>query len=677
MGQMTFTSDFYAIPLGGYEAILGVQWLTQVSPIGFDFSKREISIHWQGAKLYLQQPPTPTPDMQVVLDHKTINPSREQACFLVQLSALEVVPEASIPLPTTVQPLIEEFTDVFTAPTSLPPHRKEDHMIPIMEGCKPVHSNPYKCPYLQRVEIEKMVREMLDNGIIRHSQSPYASPVLLVKKRDNTWRFCVDYRALNAITIKNRFPIPLIEELMDELFGSKLFSKLDLRSGYHQIRVQEKDIHKTAFKTQLGHFEFIVMPFGLTNAPATFQGVMNEFFHDFIGQFVCVFFDDILIYSKDLDSHLLHLRLVLQRLRENHLSVKQSKCAFCQTNIEYLGHIISGQGVSADPSKISAMTDWPTPTNFKSLRGFLGLTGYYRRFVRFYGTLSKPLTNLLKKGAFQWTPEADNAFSILKQAMCSTPVLALPDFTKTFIVETDACKSGVGAELMQEGRPIAFFSKAISQRDLGLSTYEKELLAVVMSVQKWRGYLLGKQFIIRTDQQALKHLLTQKITTLVQQKWLTKLLGFDYSIEYKVGRENLVADPLSRFYEGQDNTNSSQLSAISVIIPQWKSDLKDSWAQDPFIEPILAQLAINPNQVQDFTLTNGDLRYKDRLYVGSLGNLCSAIITNLHASKEGGHSGINATVKRITNIFGGLPLLRMSLPLSSPATPANVSRQSI
>ena len=227
-----------------------------------------------------------------------------------------------------VDAVLQEYEDVFQTPVTLPPTRPQDHLIPIMAGSSPVNLNPYKCPYLQRVEIEKMVQEMLTNGIIRHSQSPYSSPVLLVKKRDNTWRFCVDYRALNAITVKNRFPIPLIDEMLDELHGSKVFSKLDLRSGYHQIRVNEQDIHKTAFKTQLGHYEFVVMPFGLTNAPATFQGVMNEIFKDFIGAFVLVFFDDILVYSNSLSEHPKHLQAVLQRLRDNQLFLKRSKCAF-------------------------------------------------------------------------------------------------------------------------------------------------------------------------------------------------------------------------------------------------------------------------------------------------------------------------------------------------------------
>lgn len=278
---------------------------------------------------------------------------------------------------------------------------------------------------------------------------------------------------------------------MLELFGAKYFSKLDLRQGYYQVRMKEDDVEKTGFSHSPWAFEFLVMPFGLTNAPSTFQSLMNEVFQLHLRKFLLVFFDDILMYSRTWVEHIYHLRLVFKLLSDHHLSLNQSKCSFAQTKIAYLGHLITAHRVTADSSKFSAMTEWPKRTTFKGLRGFLGLTGYYRKFVESYGSIAEPLTAMLRKNSFIWTDKSTQAFEKLKVAMTTTPVLAFLDFSQPFVIECDASDLGIGAVLLQNKRPIAFFSRVLARRHQPLPAYEKELIGLVKAIRHWGSYLWG------------------------------------------------------------------------------------------------------------------------------------------------------------------------------------------
>jgi len=293
------------------------------------------------------------------------------------------------------------------------------------------------------------VQEFLEAGVICPNTSPYSSPMVMILKKEGTWCMYPDFNSLNKITIKDKFHIPAIDDLLDELSGAQYFTKLDICSIYHQIRMKDINIPKTAFRTHEGHCDFLVMPFGLYNAPSTFQILIKHVFHPFLHHFVLVFFDDILIYNKTWQSHLAHVDQVLHLLSQHHLFLKHSKCAFGTSEVEYLGHIVGKVGVWVDPKNIEAMQDWPRPKTIKILRGFLGLIGYHRKFVLNYGKIVAPLTSLLKNNYFTWTLIVDQYFQALKVAMCTTPVLALPNFTKTSILDCDASGRGIGVVLMK------------------------------------------------------------------------------------------------------------------------------------------------------------------------------------------------------------------------------------
>ena len=475
---------------------------------------------------------------------------------------------------------------------------------------------------------------MLDKGLIRPSSSPFGAPILLVQKKNKTFRMCVDYRALNKLTVKNRYPIPRADDLLDKLKGGKIFSKIDLKSGYHQVRMHPNDIFKTAFRTQFGHYEYLLMPFGLTNAPATFARMMNRIFLNH-QDFVIVFFDDILVFSHSEREHEKHLRSVFKLLKENKLYANLDKSSFFQEEIEYLGHIVSNDGIKVDPRKIIAIRDWPTPKIVHDVRSFLGLSGFYRKFVRNFSLIALPMTVLLrKKTKFHWGESQQQSFERLKNLLTHAPILQLPDFsTPFFLVVTDASGSGIGAVLMQEDHPIAFESRKLKPSELNYSTYDKELLAVVHALRIWKHYLMGSEFLIKTDQQSIKHLLTQPLISDRHIKWASFIQSFQPMIQYQPGRANVVADALSR---------RPSINNISIVQIDSLNAMRDTYALDTdFANQWKEIVQNNFMPVNNFSVLDGFLFFEKRLCITT--PFRHIVLQEVHEPPYAGHRGILST----------------------------------
>jgi hypothetical protein len=451
--------------------------------------------------------------------------------------------------PAEVQSVLHQYNDVFAEITELPPERNITHTIPLQPGAQPPVTRMYRLSPAELEEVKRQVSDLLRKGFIEPSTSPYGAPVLFVQKKDNTLRMVVDYRQLNKITIKNRYPLPRIEDLFDSLQGARVFSSCDLQSGYNQIRIHPDDVPLTSFRTPLGSYQYKVLCFGLTNAPAVFSKAMYDVFHEYIGKFLCVYLDDILIYSKTVEEHLEHLQLVLELLRKHKLFAKFSKCEFLKSELKFLGHIVSADGLKVDASKVAVVRDWPVPKTVKELRSFLGLANYFRRFVQGYSSLVAPLNRLLQLPvltAADWHPEHQQAFDGVKHVLTTAPVLTLPDTSMPFEVVSDASVNGTGAVLLQAGRVCAYTSKKFSKAEYNYTTTEQELLGVIHALQEWRCYLEGgPESTLVTDHNPLTYLQDQAQLSRRQVRWSQFLSRFNYKWLYRPGRIN-VADPLSR-----------------------------------------------------------------------------------------------------------------------------------
>ncbi|TYJ96729.1 ty3-gypsy retrotransposon protein [Cucumis melo var. makuwa] len=451
------------------------------------------------------------------------------------------------------EPVVRDYLDVFPEELpGLPPHREIEFVIKLEPGTVPIFRAPYRMATVELKELKVQLQELLDKGFIRPSVSPWGAPVLFVKK-DGSMRLCIDYRELNKVTVKNRYPLPRIDDLFDQLQGATVFSKIDLRSGYHQLRIKDGDVPKTTFCSRYGHYEFIVMSFGLTNAPAVFMDLINRVFREFLDTFVIVFIDDILIYSKTEAEHEEHLR-----------------------------HVVSKAGVSVDPAKIEAVTSWPRPSTVSEVRSFLGLAGYYRWFVENFSRIATPLTQLTRKGApFVWSKACEDSFQSLKQKLVTTPVLTVPDGSGSFVIYSDASKKDLGSVLMQQ-----------------------ELAAVVFALKIWRHYLYGEKIQIFTNHKSLKYFFTQKELIMRQRRWLELVKDYDCEILYHPGKANVIADALSR--------KLAQLTVQSTL----RQKIIDAQSNDPYLVEKRG-LAEAGQAVEFSISSDGGLLFERRLCVPS------------------------------------------------------------
>ncbi|KAF5808599.1 putative nucleotidyltransferase, Ribonuclease H [Helianthus annuus] len=534
-------------------------------------------------------------------------------------------------------PVISEYPEVFPEDLpGLPPDRQVEFRIDIIPGAAPVARAPYRLAPTEMKELRTQLDELLAKGFIKPSSSPWGAPVLFVKKKDGSMRLCIDYRELNKVTIKNRYPLPRIDDLFDQLQGVSYFSKIDLRSGYHQLKVRDEDVHKTAFRTRYGHYEFLVMPFGLTNAPTAFMDLMNRVCKPYLDKFVIVFIDDILIYSKNRADHEKHLRCILKLLHHEKLYAKFSKCEFWLREVQFLGHVVSERGIQVDPAKVEAVMNWQEPKTPTEIHSFLGLAGYYRRFIENFSRIAAPLTSLTKKKVkFVWGPKQQESFDILKQKLSNAPVLTLPEGTEEFVVYCDASHTGMGCVLMQKGKVIAYASRQLKVHEKNYTTHDLELGAVVFALKLWRHYLYGIKFVIYSDHKSLQHLFNQKELNMRQRRWMETINDYDCEIRYHPGKANVFADALSR----QERVKPIRINAKSIEVKNNLIERLLAAQREAVLEANYPKEKLGVTEEQLTLSKDGILRLNGRIWVLIYGGLRDVILQEAHSSKYSVHPG--------------------------------------
>ncbi|GJS81531.1 putative nucleotidyltransferase, ribonuclease H [Tanacetum coccineum] len=658
-----FNINLMPVEMGSFDAIIGMDWLSKYSVV-IDCAKKIVRIP-SGSEILIVRGDGCSEGHRTRLN--VISCTKVQKyllkgshVFLAHVTTKEIEDKSEKKRLEDV-PIVKDFPDVFPEDLpGLPQTRQVEFHIDLVPGAAPVARAPYRLAPSEMKELSEQLKELSDKGFIRPSSSPWGAPVLFVKKKDGSFRMCVDYRELNKLTVKNRYPLPRIDDLFDQLQGSSVYSKIDLRSGYHQLRVREEDISKTAFRTRYGHYEFQVMPFGLTNAPAVFMDLMNRVCKPYLDKFVIVFIDDILIYSKNKQEHEEHLKIILELLKKEELYAKFSKCEFWIPKVQFLGHVIDNKGIHVDPAKIESVKDWASPKTPTEIRQFLGLAGYYRRFIEGFSKIAKPMTKLTqKKVKFEWGDKQEAAFQLLKQKLCSAPILALPEGSEDFIVYCDASIKGLGAVLMQREKVISYASRQLKIHEKNYTTHDLELGAVVFALKIWRHYLYGTKCTVFTDHKSLQHILNQKELNMRQRRWLELLSDYDCDIRYHPGKANVVADALSRKEREPPLRVRALVMTISLDLPKQILNAqtearKPENIKNEDVGGMLIENAKFPEALRTEKLeprTDGTLCLNGRSWLPCYGDLRTVIMHESHKSKYSIHPGSEKMYQDVKKLY--------------------------